>query len=348
MIKIPIYLLDTFCIYHDETYNSYCHNCQKNICNKCKEKDHMNHLIINFEDIMLNDVELSKKKLELNMLKENLSKISEYFMALIEAIKCRFEKLYKAKQKEIEIKEKIIRDYENLKYNYNCILNIKNLNLRNKQNFIESNNNINWLERLNLIFEYLNSPLISEKGNIFRELNSNSKYNINNVYFHNEKIKNIIKLNRNDIALVNNKSELKIYDVNNLEEKVGIKLFKGEKGINQILKLKSGELICCGYEHIKKINFDLNNNISSIENIINEKNNNFLSLIELNNYLITSDTSKKIRLWKMNKNKYYHNLNMVNDVEINLLYDIDNHAFIGYSNNEKKIINILYQKIIKL
>ena len=345
MVKIPIYLLDTFCIYHDETYNSYCHNCQKNICNKCKEKDHMNHLIINFEDIMLNDVELSKKKLELNMLKENLSKISEYFMALIEAIKCRFEKLYKAKQKEIEIKEKIIKDYENIKYNYNCILNIKNLNLRNKQNFINSNNNINWLERLNLIFEYLNSPLISEKGNIFRELNSNSKYNINNVYFHNEKIKNIIKLNRNDIALVNNKSELKIYDVNNLEEKVGIKLFKGEKGINQILKLKSGELICCGYEHIKKINFDLNNNISSIENIINEKNNNFLSLIELNNnYLITSDTSKKIRLWKMNKNKYYHNLNMVNDVEINLLYDIDNHAFIGYSNNEKKIIKYLISK----
>ena len=107
MIKIPIYLLDTFCIYHDETYNSYCHNCQKNICNKCKEKDHMNHLIINFEDIMLNDVELSKKKLELNMLKENLSKISEYFMALIEAIKCRFEKLYKAKKKEIEKKKKI-------------------------------------------------------------------------------------------------------------------------------------------------------------------------------------------------------------------------------------------------
>ena len=345
IIKIPIYLLDTFCIYHEETYNSYCRNCQKNICNKCKEQEHINHSIIDFEDIMLNDIELSKKKLELNMIKENLSKISEYFMALIEAIKCRFEKLFKAKQKELEIKEKIIRDYESIKYNYNCILNIKNLDLRNKQNFISSNNNINWLERLNLIFEYLNSPLISEKSNIFKDLNSNTKYNIDNVYFNNEKIKTIFKLDNNDIALLNNKSELKIYNINKFEEKIKLNIFKGENQINQALKLKSGELICCGYEHIKKICLDLYNNISSIESIINEKSNNFLSFIELNNnYFITSDISKKIRLWKMTKNKYFQNLNMINDIEINLLYNIDNQTFIGYSDNDKKIIKYMILK----
>ena len=43
-------------------------------------------------------INFGRIKVKENMLKENLSKISEYFMALIEAIKCRFEKLYKAKK----------------------------------------------------------------------------------------------------------------------------------------------------------------------------------------------------------------------------------------------------------
>ena len=339
IVKIPIYLLDTFCSSHDEIYNSYCHYCHKNICNLCKEKEHKNHFTINFEDILLKDEELNKKKLELNKIKENLSKINEYFIALIEAIKCRFERIYKAKQKEIEIKEKIIKDYENIKYNYNCIFNIKNLNLNNKQNFINSANNINWLERLNLIFEYLNSPIISEKNNIFRDLKNNTIYNVENIYLNNEKIKSIIKLN-NCIALLNNKSELKIYNIDNFKETIKLNLFKGENGINHIIKLGNGELLCCGYEYIKKINFDFFNHFASIENIIFEKNNNFLSLMKLNNnFLITSDASQKIKLWKKNKNNCYTFLNLANNVEINILYNIDNYnAFIGYSNNDKKII----------
>ena len=345
--KIPIYLLDTFCIYHEQKYTAYCHNCQKNICNICKDKEHKEHLFQNFEYIF-NDEELNTKKLELKIIKENLSKINEYFLALIEAIKCRFEKLLKAKQKEIEIKEKIIKDYENTKYNYNSILNIKNLNLNNKQNFISSNNNMNWIQRINIIFEYLNSPLISENNNIFSDLNNNIKYNIDNLYLNNENIKSVIKLKNNDIALINNKSQLKIFDINKFDnEKIELKLFKEENGINSITQLSTGELVCCGYEKIKQINLDLYDEKSSIETIIKEKNNNFLSLIELKkNFLISSDASKNIKLWNKNKFNLYQCLNMIsdNDIEINKLFKINKESFIGYSFNDKKIIKFFALK----
>ena len=345
LIKIPIYLLDTFCPFHDETYNSYCHTCNKNICHECINTRHNDHDILNFEDIMLNEDELNKKKLELNMIKENLSKINEYFMALIEALKCRFERLYKAKQKEIEIKEKIIKDYEKIKYNYNSILNIKNLNLSNKQNFINTTNNTNLLERLNLIFEYLNSPLVSEKSNIFRDLYSSNKYNIENIYFNNEEIKAMIKLNNNDIALFNNKNELRIYNLDKFYEKWKINISQNDEYINHITLFKNGNLACCGYEHIKMINLDLYNQVTSINNIITEKKNNYLSLLELdNNYLITTDISKNIKLWNRNNKNIYSCLNILNNIEINLLYNIDNHSFIGYSNDDNKIIKYIVSK----
>ena len=351
LIKIPIYLLDTFCSLHDQIYNSYCYSCNKNICQKCINDIHINHNIENLENIIPKEDEINKKKLELDIIKENLKKINEYFIALIEAIKCRFERLYKAKQKEIEIKEKIIRDFEKIKYNYNSIINFKNLNLDNKQNFINTKTNLNWIESLNLIFEYLNCSITSEKNTLFKDMNKN-KFTIANIYFNNEEIKNIIKLNNNnnnkDLALINNKSELKIYSLknNNLIEKIKLKIFPEEDGINHIIQLNNGNLACCGYENINLINYDIFNHNAKITNIINEKYNNFLFLIEItNNYLISSDTSKKIRIWNKNKNNIYKCLNHLDDeIEINLLYNIDYQSFIGCSYNDKKIIKYCVSK----
>ena len=349
IIKIPIYLLDTFCHFHDEKYKSYCHSCKKNICNKCITKEHKGHFIENFEDIMPNEEEINRKKLELRIIKENLSKINEYFMALIEAIKIRFERNYKAKQKELEIKEKIIKDYEKIKNNYNCILNVKNLNLSNKQNFINATNNINWLESLNLIFEYLNSSLVSEKENIFRDLSDNNKYNMKNIYFDKEEIKTIIKLNDNDIALFNNINELKIINLDTFNEKMKSNIFNKGEEINHIIKLRNGDIACCGYEHVKRINFDLFNQNIFVNNIINEKYNNYLSVSELyNNYLVTSDISKYIKLWKKTKCNKYECLNILKDTEIHLLYNIDTFTFIGYGKNDKKLKKYTVLKSMKL
>ena len=338
LIKIPIYLIDNFCSIHDEIYNSYCHSCNKNICSICKTKSHENHIIENFEDIMITEDELNKKKIELDLVKDNLSKINEYFVALLEAIKCKFEKIYKAKQKEIEIKEKIIKDFEKIKYNYNSIINIKNLNLINKKNFVDSNTNITWLERLNLIFEYLNSPLTSERSNIFKDINS-EKYNIKNYEFNNEEIKTLLKLENNLIALSNDKGELKIYDTEKMNLLINKKLFNDTEKINHMSQLKNGEIACCGNEQIKFMDLDLFNSKLNLKKIITEYNNNFLSLIELkNDFLISSGTTKGIQLWVGNKNNLYKCLNNLKNKEIDYLYKIGYNSFVGCSYKDKEII----------
>ena len=67
------------------------------------------------EDILLEEDELIEKKNKLNKEKEELIKIYDCFYVLIEEIKRKFERLYKIKQKELYIKEKIIKDYETKK-----------------------------------------------------------------------------------------------------------------------------------------------------------------------------------------------------------------------------------------
>ena len=342
--KFPIYLMDTYCFIHDEVFNCYCHDCHKNICNICQNKEHEKHLIEKFDDILLNDEELNKKKMELNNVKDNLLKINDYFMALIEAIKVRFEKLYKAKQKEIEIKEKIIFDYETIKYNYNCIQNIKNLNINNKQSYINSTNNTDWFNRLNLIFEYLNSSIISSNNDLFNSINNLSN-NVKLFDYKNEKIKNIINLSNDDFCISNTNGELKIFGYEDeFKEKLNIKVFDDGYGINNIMKLDNGIIGCCGYEKIKFVDLDLYNESYSINKIIEEKNNNFYSLISFNTkHFISSGSSKKLQLWKNLQNKYIKNNIYVNEQikdneEINMLYKICPYSFICCSYTNKKIL----------
>ena len=344
--KFPIYLMDTYCFMHDEIFNSYCHNCHKNICHICQIKEHENHYIENFNELFLSEEELSKKKLEISIVKENLLKINDYFIALIEAIKCKFEKLYKSKQKEIEIKEKIINDYETIKYNYNCIKNIKNLNINNKQSFKNSTNNIDWFNRLNLIFEYLNNSLISTNNDIFKKinyLNNISNNNIKIINFGNEKIKNIIKLYNDDFCISNTKGELKIFNYDNFKEKLKIKLFNEGEGINNMIKIGNGFIGCCGYEKIKFIQLNLYNDSYSINKIFEEKYNNFFSLIEFNNNcFISSGSNKKLQLWINEKNILKNNIDL-NDIlykeeDINMLYKIYPFSFICCLVKSKKII----------
>ena len=341
-IKIPIYLIDTYCFVHNKLFNSYCHDCNKNICNICEKNEHINHYIEYFEKIFLNENEIKSKKSELNQVKDNLLKINDYFQALIEAIKCKFEKLYKAKQKEIEIKEKIINDYETIKYNYNCIMNIKNLNINNKQSFINLTNNINWFNRLNLIFEYLNSSLISEKSGIFKNIDNNSKIEIIN--FKNEKIKNLIKLENNDIGITNKNGELKIYSTDKFKEKLKIKLFNDGEGINNVLNLENGLIACCGYEKIKFIQLKLYNESYFINKILEEKYNNFFSLIEFNNNYFISSGTKKMQLWDIFENKINKNNINIDNEEINILYKIKPFSFIGCSYKNKKIFKYSIMK----
>ena len=346
-LKNLIYLIDTYCFIHDEINYCYCHDCHKNLCHICQNNEHEKHLIESFDDILLNDEELDIKKNEIKTIKDNLIKINDYFIALIEAIKCKFEKLYKAKQKEIEIKEKIIFDYETIKYNYNCIQNIKNLKINNKQSFLNPTNNIDWFNRLNLIFEYLNSCLISVNNDLFKSINNINNINNNNIKvieYKNEKIKNILNLSNDDICISNTNGELKIISYENeFKEKLKIKLFDEGQGINHMLKLDDGNIACCGYEKIKFVQLDIYNESYFINKILEEKNNIFHSLISFkNNLFISSGSSKKLQLWKNVNNKYIKNNVCVKEwiadnEEINFIYKKLPYYFISCSYKDKNI-----------
>ena len=343
--KIQIFLMDSFCANHIQIFKYYCFNCHKNICDLC-ENQHKNHNLIKLEDILLEAEELIEKKNKLNKEKEELKKINDCFNALIEAIKRKFQRLYSIKQKELDIKEKIIKDYETIKYNFHSIENVHNLKFNNN-NFIDKSNNSDWFHRFNLIFKYLNSNLSNKNNDIFDLLNNRNENNKIKIISNNSmnKINKLIILKNEDIAISNN-SKMIIYDKCNLEEKLNIDVFKNNSRINSFIEKEGGGLLCAGYEYIKSINLSLNNKSYYVEDIIYKKNKDLNSIIELNNdYLILLNNNSILELWKKNyKIKKYELIdnydieNIYLEEENNSIFKINYNSFIL---SEKENIKML-------
>ena len=217
--KISIYLNDSCCFEHGKVYNSYCHDCYKNICPVCEEKEHKEHNIQNLNKIILEDDKLLlnlKQSLEKDI--NDLKDVNNYFNELIEKIKEQFLYFYSLKQKEIEIKQKIIKDYEVIKYNYNCIQNLYNINYKNdntNKNSIKSNleklnnnnNNKDLLSKLKIIFDYLDESI--EPTNLPNYYNNYNKILISN---GENEITDVIKLDTNDLAVSFFNGCVNIYD----------------------------------------------------------------------------------------------------------------------------------------
>ena len=355
---LPFYLIDSYCGNHEEVFKFYCFDCHINFCELCL-KNHTNHLITKFDDLLLSDEELNSKKDELNKAKEDLLKLHDYFSTLIEAIKCKFERLFNIKKKELEIKEKIIHDYETIKYNFHSINNIRNIKFDNNDNFMNLSPNTDWFTRFNSIFKYLNANLVSKEDNLFNILKSNindQKY-IKTILKNDnmKKINKLILLKNEDIAVLMENGYIKIYDKDNLEEKLNIKLSeKYNVYINDIIQRQGGGLICTGYEFIKFISLGLDNQYFNFEYEINDNGSNINSVIELNNNIIISlNDNSELKLWKKldyNNGKYEYTCidcyssNNEDDIkeEINNIIMINQNSFILSSNKN----NCLYKFII--
>ena len=354
--SLPFYLIDSFCGNHYEVFKFYCLNCHNNFCEQCL-KDHINHPFIKFDDILLSDDELNSKKNELNKSKEDLIKLNQYFTALIEAIKCKFERLLNIKKKELEIKEKIILDYETVKYNYHSINNIRNIKFENNDKFFDLSPNTDWLTQFNLIFKYLNTNLFNKNNDVFDLLKSDSINEKNNTKISTKEvsinhINKLILLNNEDIAVLSENKNIYIFDKDNLEEKLSIKISeKNNFHINDIIERNKGGLICCGFEYIKFINLGLNNQYYNLENEIKDNRTNIYSFIEFNNnIIITLNNLSNLKLMKQNeKYKYeiidcynYKNLDNYTEKNINQLIKLNSNSFILSSNKE----NCLYKFMI--
>ena len=352
---LPFSLIDSYCGKHNEVFKYYCFNCHQNFCELCL-KEHINHHLIKFDEILLSDEELDSKKNELNKAKEDLVKLNEYFSALIEAIKCKFERLFNIKKKELDIKEKIIIDYETIKYNYHSINNIRNIKFENNDKFFDLSPNTDWFNRFNLIFKYLNTNLSHKDNDIFDILKSNftneknnakiisKKYNMNN-------INKIILLKNEDILALNENKNIIIFDKDKFEEKLNIKISeKNNLYINDILQRNDGGLICSGYEYIKFINLGLDNQYYNLVDEIKDVGSNINSILEFNNNLILSlNDYSKLKLWKKNNkykytciDSYNYNITDNNTEEISKLFIIKPNSFVLSSKRE----NCFYKFII--
>jgi len=356
--KIQIFLMDSFCANHFHLFKYYCYNCHRNICDLC-ENQHLHHNKIKLEDILLEEDELIEKKNKLSKEKEELIKINDCFNALIEAIKRKFERLYSIKQKELDIKEKIIKDYETIKYNYHSIENVHNLKFNNNY-FIDKSQNSDWFHRFNQIFRYLNSSLSNKNNDIFDLLNNRNENNNIKIISNNNmnKINKLIILKNEDIAVSNN-NKIIIYDKSNLEEKLNIDVFKNNSRIDNFIEKEGGGLLCSGFEYIKSISLSLNNKSYYIEDIIYEKNNNLNSIIELNNnYLILLNNNCILELWEKNyKIKKYEIIDsyyLENNNDLTVNYDLENNDlkeknnYIFKINHNSFIVNISAKDSIEM
>ena len=64
---------DTTCILHNETYDYYCLECRKNICQYCSDDFHSEHKLVDLDDINL-------KRKEIKIIKENYMKERDNYL----------------------------------------------------------------------------------------------------------------------------------------------------------------------------------------------------------------------------------------------------------------------------
>ena len=187
---------------HEYSYfNSFCKQCNKNLCNKCKDehKEH-NKNIIEFKEIIQSIKSINIKN-DIKIFKNNVDKFKE--------------ELNKIKEKYIELENNINIKFDNFNILYNIIQNLMN-DLDNEENTYENLSSI-----LNLNLKKLNKELIN--------LSENIKMKYNNLFEKEKKEKEIIFIYQNDNP---KNTKIKIFGKNFiLNNKNKCKIFKNEKEI---------------------------------------------------------------------------------------------------------------------
>ena len=110
-------LIDFYCNSHpNEKFTCFCKNCNKNLCFLCK-KEHLNHEIIDFEDMI---IELNEKDFEekIEILKKNIEKIISSLNNVLDDLE-KYNNIFKSVKNDMEN-----RNYQLLKN----ILNFANFN----------------------------------------------------------------------------------------------------------------------------------------------------------------------------------------------------------------------------
>ena len=183
---ISIKKMDTICNEHKIIYNYYCNDCSKNICYECL-KNHKNHNVINFKDIILSKDDVTVLKDSLINEKKIINEVIDIFNNIITSLRKKFSDIIRQKKLVLQFKNNLANIYGCKENNFQCIENVNNL-LFYKKHF-KYEKDMNELDTLFELFNYLNcvdNPenclnLVNLKK--FNKINIKSEkdFNLNNI-----------------------------------------------------------------------------------------------------------------------------------------------------------------------
>ena len=335
---------DSICLKHNNKIISYCNICSKDCCMYCVEEEHKFHKVTSILELHknINLEEFEKTFNNIDIIKSNIEKMKKLFIEIEQSFnkkKNQFNQAIKEYEKNIEIFNFFAYCYYNYKilniqknYNYEMlynILNYKSFNINEFNDSIEFDNEIN---KLNKMIKFLNQKII----------NQNLKdTKITSIIPTNCSINNITQLFSGDIAIASyNSHQLLIYK-NNTYEKIFSKKINYCKYIQQ---LHNGDLIVVG-EKIYIFSIDYNN----------IKNENFLTIKNPIRPIQNYSYIDVIKLYEMNNNQFLlsfttNNLDFYNTNDYDLIikknyifYDaiqINNEEIVGKSSNSLIFLNI--------
>jgi hypothetical protein len=283
---------DTTCVLHNETYDYFCLECNRNICQYCYYSQHKVHKIVDLDDIILRRKEFKKIKDNFNIEKENLNLASQLIKKLIIKIKREVNKILEYKEAELKFKESVIKIYEKKVDNYNIIKNIKNLLFNTCQFNIDKNNS--YIDQLNYFYDYINKDLSKLKQD-----NAQSKKSCSSI---NSRLTN--SNISNDYSKDNSKENIKISinsnnTLNRVRDDKNILLNKLDKDSRLNHSKNKGK----SYDKFKKKKIEKKDKDIGPNNLIFHKKRNTVqnnSELLLDNHLNKVVVNKKIKNLKKN------------------------------------------------
>lgn len=320
-IIFPYNLLDFICTIHNKMYYNYCSKCKKKICPKCEIESHLSHEKNIFDESNINKIiEIQKQNLKAE--RQENKKVHGIVEDCLNSLRNYLNKLILFKEKEINIKEKIIKELEMFKYDTTLINNAQNLYA--DFNDVFYNLEESWDKKLNNIFEFFKEPIKIEKTKLCTKENLKGPFNIiQNVNLENNNNKeekdgivtDLISLgnyiSKNYFAVSFNNGLLKIYndDFTHRIPITIIKEFEPNEGINSLYKSLTNHLLLVGNSKIKKIIFSEDYkeykiiNEIEIEDKDKDKDQLFKGVLELEslNLLIINNNYNKLIIYDYKK-----------------------------------------------
>ena len=315
---------DTTCVLHNETYDYYCLECNKNICQYCYYSQHKVHKIVDLDEIILRRKELKRIRDNFNLEKENLALANQIIKKLLVKIKRETNKILEYKEAELKFKESIIKIYERKVDNYNIIKNMRNL-LFNTSPF-NIDKNTTYIDQLNFFYDYITKDL----AKLNQETFSKKSYSSINSRFTNDNKSNSREPEKksqnnddknefqnnidNENNEIHNKNKVKSYDKTKRSKKIVKKDRKKDDHIN--------------YE--KRNTVDLNDSESLLDNYSNK-------YVENKKIKNLKKVTKIHNIKDLNKNDIPNSnsqRNSVNEYDFTNLKN-NNDTYDNYDNNNK-------------